>query len=134
MSDSRQLAKALQNFPGVRSVVVANDTVRFFVHDENLAGVIRNLQKRIDASPVAGRVFFRVTFDENDTIGFVVEALHPADLDVFTRALTGESRPRFRLSSGCPRCGDKGMQYIRKKREYICKVCGNTVAEDLVEK
>jgi ribosomal protein S27E len=134
MSDSRQLAKALQNFPGVRSVVVAGDTVRFFVHDENLAGVIRNLQKRIDASPVAGRVFFRVTFDENDTIGFTVMANQPSDIDGFTRALAGESRPRFRLANGCPRCGDRGMQYIRRKREYICKVCGNTIAEDLVEK
>jgi ribosomal protein S27E len=134
MSDSTRLAKALQDFPGVRSVVAEGDTVRFFVDDGNIAGVIRNLRHRIDASPVAGRIFFRVTFDEEDTVGFVVEAPHRADIDVFTRALTGESRRRFRLASGCPKCGDKGMQYIRKKREYICKVCGSTIDEDLVEK
>jgi len=134
MSDTRQLAKALQQVPGVRSVVLGQDAVRFFVGDTDIAGVIRNLQRRIDGSPVAGRVFFRVAFDENNTVGFVVEAPHPADIDGFTRALTGEPRPRFRLASGCPRCGDKGMQYIRKKREYICKVCGHTIDEDQVEK
>ncbi|MGE5832700.1 MAG: hypothetical protein ACM3X8_07265, partial [Methanomicrobiales archaeon] len=94
--------------------------------DGNLARVIRELQQKVDVSPVAGRIFFRVAFDENDMVGFEVVAGRPADIDGFTRALSG-SRPRFRLSSGCPRCGDKGMQYIRKKREYICKVCGHTI-------
>jgi ribosomal protein S27E len=134
MSDITRLAKALQNFPGIRSAIADSDTVRFFVDDEDIAGVIRRLQERIDASPVADRIFFRVTFDEKGTIGFTVMANHLPDIDDFTRALTGESRPRFRLASGCPRCGDKGMQYIRKKREYICKVCGSTIDEDLVEK
>ena len=134
MSDIRQLAKALENLPGIRSVVLAEGTVMVFVHDEKVTAVLRNLQEKIDTSPVAGRVFLRVTFDENDTIGFAVMASHPRDIDIFTRALTGESKPKIRLSNGCPRCGDQGMQYNRNRREYLCKVCGNTIAEDLVEK
>ena len=134
MSDIRQLAKALENLPGIRSVVLAEGTVMVFVHDEKVTSVLRNLQERIDTSPVAGRVFLRVIFDENDTIGFAVMASQPRDIDIFTRALTGESKPKIRLSGGCPRCGDKGMQYNRNRREYLCKVCGNTIAEDLVEK
>ena len=102
MSDIRQLAKALENLPGIRSVVLAEGTVMVFVHDEKVTAVLRNLQEKIDTSPVAGRVFLRVTFDENDTIGFAVMASHPRDIDIFTRALTGESKPKIRLSSGCP--------------------------------
>src|SRR5512137_1726361 len=134
MSGFTRLATALQNIPGVRSAVAESDTVRFFVDDGNLARVIRDIQHKIDVSPVAGRVFFRVAFDENDTVGFEVMTGRPADIDGFAQALTSQSRPKFRLASGCPRCGDKGMQYIRRKREYICKVCGHTIDEDLVEK
>ncbi|HMA05559.1 MAG TPA: hypothetical protein VKO45_06485 [Methanomicrobiales archaeon] len=134
MSGITRLVTALQNIPGVRSAVAESDTVRFFVDDGNLARVIRELQQKVDVSPVAGRIFFRVAFDENDMVGFEVVAGRPADIDGFAKALTGESRPKFRLTNGCPRCGDKGMQYIRKKREYICKVCGHTIDEELVER
>jgi ribosomal protein S27AE len=134
MSDITRLAKALQNFPGVRSAVAEHDTVRFFVDDQHIAGVLRTLRDRIDVSSAAGQVALRVTFDENNTVGFVVEANRPAHIDGLTRALTGEPKPKFRLANGCPRCGDLGMAYNKKRREYICKVCGSTIDEDLVEK
>jgi hypothetical protein len=50
MSDIIQLARALQNFPAVKSVGVEDDTVVFFVDDENIASVLRNLQAKIDVS------------------------------------------------------------------------------------
>lgn len=134
MSDITRLAKALQNIPGVRSAVAEHDAVRFFMDDGQIAGVLRDLQHRIDASPAAGRIFIRVALDANGTLGFLVMARNPADIDGFTRGLTGEKRPGFRLADGCPRCGDKGMQYNRKRREYLCKVCGSTIDESLVEK
>jgi len=134
MSDIKQLAKALQNFPAVKSVVVKDDRVLFFVDDENIAGVLRNLQNKIDVSSAAGQVAFSVTFDEDDTVGFAVVVNHSAYIDGFTHALTGESKPKFRLTSGCPRCGDMGMAYHKKRREYICKVCGFTIDENAVEK
>jgi ribosomal protein S27AE len=134
MSDVRQLANALRAFSGVKSVTVEDETVMFFVDDENIAGVLRNLQDKIDVSSAPGQVALRVTFDENNTVGFVVEANRPAHIDGLTRALTGEPKLKFRLASGCPRCGDMGMAYNKKRREYICKVCGSTIDEDLVEK
>ncbi|MDD1662163.1 MAG: hypothetical protein LUQ60_00220 [Methanomicrobiales archaeon] len=134
MSDIIQLARALQNFPAVKSVGVEDDTVVFFVDDENIASVLRNLQAKIDVSSTAGQVTFSVTFDEDDTVGFAVAFNHPASIDGFIRALAGESKPKFKLTSGCPRCGDMGMAYNKKRREYICKVCGLTIDEDMVEK
>jgi ribosomal protein S27E len=134
MSDVRQLANALRAFPGVKSVTVEDDTVLFFVDDENIAGVLRNLQNKVDVSSAAGQVAFSVTFDEDDTVGFAVVINQPANIEGLTRALTGESKPKFRLASGCPGCGDMGMAYHKKRREYICKVCGFTIDENAVEK
>ena len=134
MSDIRQLARALQKFPGVKSVDTEDDTVVFFVDDENIAHVLRGLQHKIDVSSASGQVAFNATFDKDDTVGFAVVVNHPAYIDGFTRALIGESKPKYKLTSGCPRCGDLGMVYHKKRREYICKVCGSTIGEDMVEK
>ncbi|MDD1668830.1 MAG: hypothetical protein LUO97_03420, partial [Methanomicrobiales archaeon] len=121
MNDIRQLAKTLQNFPAVKSVTIENNMVVFFVDDQDIAPVLRGLQRKIDASSASGQVAFNVAFDKDDTIGFAV-VVDPAYVDGFTRVLTGESKPKFRLTSGCPRCGDMGMMYNKRRREYICRV------------